>query len=83
VNLEFWHFDCSAIVTAQRILPSLFRSALKGGGVSVSNRSFSSVPNYGSMDASPCGRIFSGAVSSLRVLHEIRRTMGAQLLAVR
>ena len=83
MNLEIWHFDCSAIVTAQRILPSLFRSALKAGGVPVSNRSFSFVPNSGPADASPGCRIFSGAVSSLRVLHQIRRTMGAQLLAVR
>ena len=83
MNLEIWHFDCSAIVTAQRILPSLFRSAQNARGVFVSNRSFSSVPNSGSTDASPGGRIVSGTVSSLRALHEIRRTNGAQLLAVR
>ena len=83
MNLEIWHFDCSTIVAAQRILPSLFRSAQNARGVSVSKRSFSSVPNSGPTDASPGGRFFSGEVSSLRVLHEIRRTNGAQLLAVR
>ena len=83
MNLEIWHFDCSTIVAAQRILPSLFRSAYNAGGVFVSKRSFSSVPNSGPTDASPGGRFFSGEVSSLRALHEIRRTNGALLLAVR
>jgi len=70
VNLEFWHFDCSAIETAHRVVVRIFRSAIGARDSKVSNRSFSSVPDCGVADASQRCRTFSGNVSSLRVLQE-------------
>jgi len=81
VHLEFWHFDCSASETAKRISPCLFRSATSVRDWSVSSRSFSSVAHSGPADASQCGRIFSGTVSSLRALREFWRCAGNQLSA--
>jgi len=76
VHLEFWHFDCSASETAQRIFACLFRSAANVWDKSVSSGSFSSVANSGRADASQRGRFFSGTVSSLRVLHEFWHLAG-------
>jgi len=68
VNLEFWHFDCSEIETAHRILPSFFRSTTGVQDFSVWNRSFDSISGFA--DASQRRRFFSGTVSSLHVLYE-------------
>jgi hypothetical protein len=54
--LEFWHFDCSEIETAHRILPSFFRSTTGVQDFSVWNRS--SVSISGSADASQRNRFF-------------------------
>src|SRR4026208_1111923 len=76
VNLEFWHFDCRALVTAQRGFLRLLRSTFNRCTSCAPARSFSSVPNFSNADADRRGRIFSGSVSSLRVLRELRRGGG-------